>query len=202
MTNRTMWLGVGVVWLAGCPETKTPTEVNEEEVITTVQLDFTPAAGGDTVSFVWADPENDGNPVVDPITLALDGQYAMAVSFLNELADPVEDITAEVNEESDQHQVFVLGSAVAGPATGTPAGAVVEHAYADTDPNGLPVGLVNDITVLGAGSGTFEVVLRHLPPDGDVAVKVDGLAEQVASGGFGSLPGATDVDVTFDLTVE
>jgi hypothetical protein len=187
---------------AACGDVKNPDEVNPEEVITTVTLDFVPASGGATVSASWADPENDGSPVIDPITLSEVDDYTLAVSFLNELEDPAEDITLEVQEESDVHQLFFTGSAVQGPATGESAAAVVSQAYDDADVNGFPVGLENSIGTLQAGSGVLTVTLRHLPPENDAAVKTGALADDVAAGGFTDLPGATDASVDFDLTVQ
>jgi hypothetical protein len=187
--------------LAACADTEKPLENNEEELITTVVLDFIPASGSAT-SFTWADPEADGSPVVDDITLADGETYAVSVSFLNELEDPAEDITEEVDAESDQHQVFFTGSAVNGPATGDNPAAVVSHAYTDTDANGFPVGLTNTVTTFMPGSGTLTLTLRHLPPENDVAVKTGTLAEDAAAGGIAALPGDTDVSVDFALTVE
>lgn len=182
-----------------CSDVSNPGEDNEQEVISTVTLTFTPDAG-DAATFVWTDPENDGDPVIDPITLGAAGAYTLTVAFQNDLADPPEDITAEVDAESDEHQVFFTGTAVSGPASDS-ASALLEHAYADTDANGAPVGLVNDITLLGPGSGDLTVTLRHLPPQGGVPVKTADLAADALAGGIGALPGETDASVTFDVTV-
>lgn len=190
-----------LVLLAACADIEKPDEENAEEVITTVVLDFVPASGSAS-SFAWSDPEADGSPVVDDITLADGETYTVSVSFLNELEDPAEDITEEVGAEDDQHQVFVTGSAVQGPATGTNAAAVVSHAYADADANGFPVGLENTVASLMPGSGTLTITLRHLPPENDVAVKTGTLAEDAASSSLDALPGDTDVSVDFALTVE
>jgi hypothetical protein len=190
-----------LVLLAACADIEKPDEENPEEVITTVVLDFVPASGS-ALSFTWADPEADGSPVVDDITLADGETYTVSVSFLNELEDPAEDITEEVAAEDDQHQVFVTGSAVQGPATGDNAAAVVSHVYADSDANGFPVGLENTVASLMPGSGTLTITLRHLPPENDVAVKTGTLAEDAASSSLDALPGATDVSVDFALTVE
>ena len=157
---------------------------HEQEVVTTVVLTFTPTGGGGELVFEWADPEDDGSPVIDEIVLSDAEDYSLTVSFLNELEDPAEDITAEVEDESDQHQVFFTGSGVEGPATGTNAAAILTHAYADTDVNGLPVGLDNDIGTRAVGSGELTVTLRHMPLESDQPVKVAGTAEEVAAGGF------------------
>jgi hypothetical protein len=188
--------------VGACKDVEGDDHDHENEVITTVALAFTPAGGGSELVFEWADPENDGSPVIDDIVLSDAEDYGMTVSFLNELEDPAEDITAEVSDESDQHQVFLTGTAVEGPATGVNATAVVEHAYADTDPNGLPVGLDNDITTRAVGTGELTVTLRHMPPENDQAVKVAGAAEDVAEGGFTAIGGDNDVQVTFTLSVE
>ena len=175
---------------------------NEGEVITTVALSFTPQGGGDALEFTWSDPENDGSPVIDDIVLSDANDYDVTVSFLNELVSPAEDITVEVADESDQHQVFLTGDGVEGPATGDNAGAVVTHAYADEDANGLPVGLANAFTTAAVGSASLIVTLRHLPLENGSAVKVAGLAEEVASGGFSSIGGEIDAQVTFPIEVQ
>lgn len=187
--------------LAGCPNVEDPDQdVNPEEVITTVKLTFTPDGGGEALAFSFADPEGDGSPVIDDVVLDNGTAYTMAVAFLNELENPAEDITAEVDEESDEHQVFVYGSGVSGPATGDNATALVTHAYADTDANDLPVGLSNTITATTAGTAELKVMLRHLPVENDTAQKVADLAAQLAAGD--TLPGEPDADVTFPLVVE
>jgi hypothetical protein len=194
---------IATLALAACNDVKETTdEPNEQEVITTVELVFTPVGGGDGTTARWADPENDGSPVIDEIVLSDAADYTVTVGFLNELEDPAEEITVEVEEESDQHQVFLTGSGVESEATGPNAGAVVTIAYADEDANGNPVGLTNALTTRSVGSGDLVVTLRHLPPEGGADVKVAGLAEEVAAGGFGAIGGDDDAQVTFPITVE
>jgi len=176
---------------------------NENEVITTVTLTFTPSAGGTAIVAAFDDPDGDGGeaPTIDPINLAAAATYDMTVKFENQLEDPAEDITLEVMDESDQHQLFFYGTAVDGPASTQP-GAPLTHAYADQDVNGLPIGLDNTITANAAGTGVMTVVLRHMPPVNDEPVKVDGVAAQVASGGIESIGGSTDAKVDFNVTVQ
>jgi hypothetical protein len=180
----------------------------ETEVITTVTLTFTPATGA-AVTASFRDPDGDGgmSGTTDPIVLAAGIEYAMTVAFRNELANPPEDITTEVEEEAEDHQIFVLGSAVTGPAMTMTPSAVLEHAYADVESDyttntgdDLPVGLANTITTVGAGAGELELVLRHMPELNGALQKVGGLAEALAGGD--ALPGEVDAKVTFDVTVE
>ena len=182
-----MWSLIGVMGLVACEGVDEPGDDTEEgEVITTVVLEL--VGSTDTITATWADPEDDGDPVIDDITLTAGETYAMSVSFLNELEDPAEDITEEIMDEDDEHQVFFTGTAVDGPAEDN-AGAPTTHAYADTDANGLPVGLENDLTAEAAGNGMFTVTLRHLPPEDGVEVKVADMAETVATSGFGAIGG-------------
>ncbi len=191
--------------VAGCGDSvEKPSEENENEVITTVTLGFTPEGGGEPfeASFRDADGDGGGAPTIDPVTLSSGRTYAVTVSFLNELEAPPEDITEEVDAESDQHQVFFTGAGVQSPATAADPDAVVEQDYDDTDENGLPVGLANSFIALQPGGGELTVSLRHIPPVNGAAVKTGDLAALVATDGLEALPGSTDASVTFDVTVE
>lgn len=174
---------------------------HENEVMTTVNLTFTPASGGDSLEFSWADPEGDGNPVIDDITLAEGETYTLGIQILNELEDPVEDVTLELQDELDEHQFFFTGSAVSGPASDSDM-ALMTHAYADVDGSGNPVGIANTIETIAAGTGALKVSLRHMPPVNDMPVKTADLADLVKAGDISSLPGNFDIQVEFNVTVQ
>ena len=184
-----------------CTDVENPDNEDEGEVITTVELRLTPQAGGDALTFTWTDPENDGDPVVDVVDLSDETEYDLSVSFFNALEDPPEDITPEIVDEADEHQVFFTGTAVQGPATGDNPGAVLTHAYADVDADGSPIGLQNTLSTGGDGQGSLVVTLRHLPAQGGAPVKTATLAEDAAAGGLDSLPGEVDAQVEFSVTV-
>ncbi len=180
---------------------------NEEtEVITTVTLTFT-SEGGETVTASFQDLDGDGGAsgTSEPITLAADTTYTMTLEFVNELEDPAEDITAEIEEEAEEHFVLVYGD-VDGPASA--GGNLLAHAYADVESDyaenavgdDLPVGLSNTITTNAAGMGELSVMLRHLPQINDEPQKTADLP-MVFQGGS-DIAGDVDVDVTFDVTVE
>lgn len=174
---------------------------NEQEVITTVMLAFSPSGGGAAVMAEVNDPDGDGGqaPTIQPVNLTA-GSFTLAVRFQNRLEDPAEEITTEVMDEGDQHQVFFTGTAVNGPASNQPT-APLAQVYADTDANGLPIGLSNTITA-AAGTGDLTVTLRHMPPVNDQAVKTATTAEMVKTGGIDSIGGDTDATVTFPVTVQ
>lgn len=176
-------------------------DVVDQELITRVELAMVPMGGGPTVTAVFDDPDGDGGepPTIDAITLTMGTTYAASVRFLNALETPAEDITVEVRDEGDVHQVFFTGTAVDGPASDHP-GAALTHAYTDADVNGLPIGLANTL-VVAPGTGELTVTLRHLPPINDQAVKTAALAGEVRASGFTALAGATDAQVTFPVAV-
>jgi hypothetical protein len=133
------------------------------------------------------------------VNLVAGTTYTLTLGFENRLEAPAEDITQEVRDEAEDHQVFFTGSAVNGPATSNTT-APLTHTYGDTDANGLPIGLTNQI-VAATGTGQLIVTLRHVPPLNNVAVKTATLADEVKAGGISSIGGDTDVSATFDVTV-
>jgi hypothetical protein len=184
----------------GCGE-DSPADGNENEVITTVTLTFAPSGGGKPVVATVNDSDGDGGnpPTVQPVMLA-PGMFDMSARFENRLENPAEDITKEVQDEAEAHQVFFTGTAVNGPASNH-AGAPLAHSYADIDAKGLPIGLANKVTA-ASGAGMLTVTLRHLPPVNNLAVKSAMLADTVRSSGFSAIGGTTDVQVTFPVTVQ
>ena len=94
--------------MVSCSDDDTPEVINEEEVISTVILTLTPESGEDVI-LMTQDLDGDG-PDAPVITIsgsfAENTQYEGAVRFLNETETPAEEITDEVLEEADEHQVF------------------------------------------------------------------------------------------------
>jgi len=179
----------------------------ENEVISLVELTFTPAGGGAPLVFEFNDPDGDGgvSGVSDKIDLVAGVEYTLGVRFVNSLAEPSEDLTEEVKGEAEDHFVFVLGD-VAGPAS-TASPALVTHAYADQESDytdnavgdDLPVGLGNTITTKDAGAGKLRLILRHLPEVNAKPQKTADLPRALADGD--DLPGSVDVDVSFEIVV-
>lgn len=171
----------------------------ENEVISRVELTFAPSAGA-PLTFQYDDPDGDGGAPGESQAIALTAgtTYQLSVSFLNALEATPEDITQEVKDEAVEHQVFFTGSAVIGPATSNTAGPLL-HSYADTDDNGLPIGLTSTI-IASAGTGDLVITLRHMPPEEPPQKSADSAA-QVAAGGFSGIGGSTDAQVTFPVTV-
>lgn len=159
--------------------------VNEEEVITTVTVTFTPMNGGTAVVLTSRDLDGDGPnaPVVTASGNLIAGiTYDGRVTFLNELASPIEDITEEIDAEGDKHQIFYQQTGLG------------DFTYLDEDANGNPIGLHFIYTAPGiTANGPLTVTLRHEP---------NKIAEGVAQGIITNAGGATDAEVTFNVVVE
>ena len=181
--RRTAILGALVIALFGlnaCDDDDAPEPENESEVITTVKLTFTPAGGGNPLTFQAKDADGDGpdNIVIDDIVLSANTDYTVSLEFLNELESPAEDITEEVREEGAEHQVFY---------TVNPSG-LLTVTYNDADVNGRPIGVDTQWETGDAGTGSIDVVLKHQP--------------DIKDANSGINDGETDINVTFTVNLE
>lgn len=159
------------------------TPVNEEEVITTITTTLT--GGGQTITLTSRDLDGDG-PNAPIVTVSGDlvagTTYLGSTSFLNELANPVDNITTEVAEEGADHQLFYQLTASLGTVT-----------YDDVDANGNPIGLAFTLVAGTSGaSGNLIVTLRHLP---------NKTAAGVSTGDITNAGGSTDAEVSFPIVV-
>ena len=111
--------------------------------------------------------------------------YNGVVTFKNELANPAEDITPEIVEEGEEHQIFYQ-------KTGTLNAFKYGTAASNFDTNGKPIGLQSVFTTTEAASGTLTITLRHEPNKSAV---------NVASGDITNAAGSTDAEVSFPISV-
>ena len=192
-------LFVSLLSLQGC-DNNDPVKEDVPETITEVTLTFTNDQGG-TVRATASDPDGEGvqDMVVGyPIDLALNKTYTLKIKRINGLAEPSSpnyDVSAEVAEEGNEHMFFFgwtnnlfTNPAGDGNIDGR-SGAVNYYGASDSrDSKNLPLGLTTTWTTTSAvGTGTFRVMLKHLP-----AIKTETTGTDV---------GETDLDVTFDLVV-
>ena len=159
--------------------------VNEVEVITTMIVTLVGDEDGSIVIMQIQDLDGGGpnDPVVTvsgPLSSAT--SYSGSIEWLNELEDPAEDITMEILDAQDEHQVFFeIGD-----------GLPIQVIYADEDSMGNPVG-VNFILaptqagVTGSGSLTITLVYEPIKPN-------DGTVD--------SAGGSIDIQASFPVVVE
>ncbi len=154
-------------------------EVNDDnEEITTVELTFTSSSGSEEeVVYKWRDGSG------ELIQLQKNTEYQLSVAFLNESGLKTQDLTEEVEEESDAHLVIVKS---------TPADLFSIQAT-DKDSKGRKLGLKNKLKFKNAATtGTLRVILMHQPPVNGKDIK-DGLNETI---------GSTDSDVIFPVSIK
>jgi hypothetical protein len=173
-------------FIVSCSDDDTPEVVNEEEVITTMTVTLIPQGGGDIVTLKTQDLDGDGptQPVVTVSgPIALNTTYDGSVEFLNELEDPAEDITEEVLEEDDEHQVFYTLSNDVGTVS-----------YTDSDGDGNPIGVRFEyVSGSSATTGGFVVTLRHEPNKS---------APGVSDGIINNAGGETDIEQAWQVTLQ
>lgn len=176
---------LAVLVFTGC-DSDDPDPVDEPELITTLNVTFTNTADASdvvTASFRDLDGEGGNDGVTTNPTLSANAAYTVMVEFLNEADTPAEDITAEVREEDEEHQVFFI----------TGSGLNFTYAYGDQDADNNPVGLTGTATVGAAGSGTLDVVLVHEPTKS---------ATGVSNGDITNAGGEEDIRVQFTVTIQ
>ncbi len=158
---------------------------NEEELITTLKLNFIPAGGGATLSYQFKDPDGEGGvlPTQDEIVLLPSTSYDVTIQLLNESVIPAEDITEEVQTEARAHRFYFEPS----------AGSNITVTNLNNDPNGIPLGVISKWTTATTATGTITIVLRHYagdPPGKEIDDTVT------------SSKSTTDIEVTFDTSIE
>ncbi len=155
LTKFALLLFASVLLVAGCRKKESSSE-NEGELITTINLKFTPVSGGASQTFTFRDVDGEGGAApsrFDEISLATATAYRLEMELLDESKTPAENISEEVAAEGDDHQFyFVPGGGIA-----------LTINSLDTDTNGLPLGLNSTWTTSTTGNGTVLIVLKHKP---------------------------------------
>jgi hypothetical protein len=172
--------GFTILNLYSCKEKEVdPTE--ENELITTVKLNF--ANAGTVKTFKYSDPDGDGGKaaVIDKITLSPNTSYTLTIELIDESKSPAFNIGEEVKAEADEH-LFIY--------TTNPTN-LAAYTYGDKDSKNLGIGLTGNFITNAAGTGSLKVQLRHQPPVNGKPTK-DGTAT----------PGSDDVNIDFSLSVQ
>ena len=195
-------LSTAFLLFTSCADDDVPPEENEEETITDVTLTFTPTTGA-PVTATWEDADGEGasDPVLTPITLAVNTTYILTIDLVNAIdPDDPESIAEEVREEAKEHMFFFewTDELFSDPTGDGNLGAgnradPVNYEDDDDDPNDpndevFPLGLETIWTTGDAATGTFRVVLKHQP--------------DIKSATSDTTIGESDVDIIWEATVQ
>ena len=155
---RLYGMAILLIALAACKKETQPAEENDMELITTIQLDFEHDGSTQKATFIWEDADGPGGdePYSDTIKLKAGTMYSVTVSFWNKTLNPAEDITNEVQNESEHHRIYY--------EPGAATGIIVDGL--DDDVSGMPLGVNSVWTTTDVSAGNVLVVLRHYPEGG------------------------------------
>ena len=168
-------LAIPFLYFSCSDDDDTPELPNDEEVITTMNVYVD---GVLAMSSTDLDGDGPDEPVVTEGSLLSNTTYQVRLEFLNELENPAEDITEEIEEESDEHQVFF---------SSTIAGVEFEYTNFDNQDPPLPLGTTFNLITGDSGTGTITITLIHEPIKPNT--------------GLDSAGGSEDISVTFDVSV-
>jgi hypothetical protein len=177
-----------LLMVEGCARKK-PVDpgAGEEELITTLNLTLTEQGTSSTVTYAFRDTDGVGGAPasLDTIRVVEGKTYNATVEMLDESASPSKDITDEVREEAEEHQLWFT------PAGGFSSATITltdkESDYGTQSGTDHPVGLAFRLIVTaGAGDGTLTVALDHY-----------GAGEKTGS----ARSGETDIEVSFPVRV-
>lgn len=156
---------------------------HEEEITQVIYTLTNTVDDSDIVTLTWTDEDGeggaDGVPVVSgPLTAS--ATYTGGLVLMN--LEENEDVSAEIAEDdAEDHEIFYITN-IAG----------LTFTTTDVDGNSNPLGFETNVTTGATGSGILTISVVHegkKPNDGTVADALSGA-------------GTTDIEVSFDISVE
>ena len=188
------------ILIFACSKDEDPKPANEEEVITLVTLEVTKVGSSSPIKYNFEveghdhgdedheeeddDDHDDHDGEHTEIELEANSTYNVSMFIYND-TDPnnIENITLEIIEEKDEHQIFYA-------ITDELSGFSIASASDDTkDSNGDPLFIKTTWTTTGETSGDVVGYLIHEPTSKTGSTRND----------FG---GATDFEIEFEVHVE
>ena len=156
---------------------------HEDEITQLVYTLTNTVNSADVVTFTFTDEDGeggaDGTKDVSG-NLTANATYKGALELLN--LEEGEDVGAEIAEEdAEDHEIFYITN-VAG----------LQFETTDVDGNGDPLGFDTEITTAAAGTGQLTISVVHEGKKPNDGTTEDALSEE----------GTTDIEQTFDVTVE
>lgn len=149
-------MGSLLVASTSCRDDDPEPVVEEGELITTVTITLVPEGKSQSVTATFSDPDGPGgnNPTVQTLNLEPNTVYNATLTFSDESQTPPVDITEEIEEEGDEHEIFYQALSDLN---------ITSVEKTDMDSNNRPIGLEATITTGAASSGILRIILKHQP---------------------------------------
>lgn len=188
------------ILIFACSKDEDPEPAHEEEVITLVTLEVTKVGSSETTKYNFeveghdhgeedheeeeGDDHGDHEGEHAEIELEANSSYNVSMKIFNDTdPDNIEDLTPEIIEEADEHQIFYA-------ITDELSGFSISSASNDSnDSDGNPLFIKTTWTTTGETSGDVVGYLIHEPTSKTGSTRND----------FG---GATDFEIEFEVHVE
>ena len=157
-------------------------EVNENELITTIEVHATEQGTSSKKIFKWEDVDGAGgaNPVMDDIILSPNKVYTVELQLLDKTKTPAANLTDDIRAESANHRFYF-----------EPSSANISVGGLDNDAMGVPFGLRSTWTTTSASTGTMKITLRHYPE-----------GNKQASDLVNNTRSSSDAEVTFNTRIQ
>lgn len=131
----------------------------EQELITTVQLTLTSLGDVKTYTYKVENGFTSGTPgaiQADTIKMQANKTYYAELKILNEKASPAQDLTGEIQSESNTHLFLYNSDPSSGPGS-------VYFTNGSKDGSNQNFNLTGNLNSNGAGNGTVRLYLLHAP---------------------------------------
>jgi hypothetical protein len=152
---------------------------HDNELITTVRLQFVDSLSKDTFNYTWSQPGGPGSAVsIDTIGLEADRVYLASVDLLDKSKNPVVSVSEAVLADANSHR-FIYTSSLAGTQ--------IRILDFDQQVPAMELGLKFRFFAANTGTGNFICKLRHYT------------ASSPKSGGLAN--GSTDIEVEFPIVL-
>lgn len=151
---------------------------NQEELITTILLNFSNADTTFTVKYEDLDGAGGNAPTIGAIGLKANKTYNVSLVITDASKTPAVNISDEVKTEGTDHQFFYTINT-----------ANVSVKTTDVDANNKPLGLTSTWVTSTANTGSITLTLKHQPN-----------IKPAAPGNINV--GDTDIEATFSVTIK
>jgi hypothetical protein len=174
---------LSVLFAASCRRQNNPSPPGEEnELITTVRLQFTDSLTGNVSLFSWRQPGGPGTAIsADTIVLAANKTYRATVKILDESKSPAFDVTAEIKAACNEHRFFYT-------STTTRISTTITDRDSLNPPMELGLQFTASTSLNGQATGTYRVLLKHYTAASPKTA--------------GASAGSSDIDVSFPIRVD